>query len=217
MDLAGLRLLIDVAHAGSFAAVARSQDIDPSLISRRIAKIEEDLGFRLFQRSTRQISLTQSGRSFVAAVQEHLDAIEDAKQVGRDQTDHPRGLLRVTASSSFGYAVLAPLLSEFRQLFPDVELELLLTDRRIDLIEEGIDLAIRLGALDNSGMIARRIFPVSFRLYVSPSARDDLRVPQSPIDLETIDCLTYPGSSADGTLLVDTGVERSSVTLSGMI
>ena len=116
MDLAGLRLLIDVAYAGSFAAVARTRDIDPSLISRRIAKLEEDVGFRLFQRSTRQISLTESGRGFVEAVQEHLDGIEDAKQAGRDQTDQPRGLLRVTASSSFGYAVLAPLHSEYMSL-----------------------------------------------------------------------------------------------------
>lgn len=217
MDLAALRLLIDVAKAGSFAAVARTHDVDPSLISRRIARLEEDVGFRLFQRTTRKISLTESGRRFVDTVATHLDAIEDAKQVSRDLSEQPRGLLRVSASSAFGYAVLVPLLSEFRALVPDVRLELLLTDRRIDLIDEGVDVAIRLGTLDDSRMIARRIMPVAFRLYVSRQVDETLPRPNTIAGLATVDCLTYPGSDAAGLVHVETGDGQEPVRLSGRI
>ncbi len=217
MDLSALRLLLEVAQAGSFAEAARRYDLDPSLVSRRIGRLEEEIGFRLFQRTTRRVALTEAGRRFVEAVGSHLDAIEDAQHAGRDHAGQPSGTLRVTASSSFGHTVIVPLLDDFRRIAPDVKLELMLTDRRLDLIEDQVDVAIRLGTLEDSGMISRRIMPIAFRLYALPSVCESALKIHSPKELEGVDCLTYPGSVASGTVAILTKKGREKVRLNGPI
>ncbi len=192
MDVDTLNLFVDAARAGSFAETARRSGIDPSLVSRRISGLEKTLGFRLFQRTTRTISLTEAGAQFLARVEPHLGAIEDARQASRDLIEQPTGLLRVTASSAFGYEILAPLVAGFTEMAPDVQLELLLTDRRINLVEEGVDLGVRLGALSDSDLIAKRIMAIQFRMYANPACAAELRQAGTPAILNETDCLTYP-------------------------
>ena len=202
MEFANLNLFINVARCGGFAAAARLADLDPSLVSRKIAALEQELGFRLFHRTTRIISLTEAGAEFMNRIEPHLTAIDEARLVGRDLTEKPTGLLRVTASATFGHEVLSPLLPAFLEATPDLKLELLLTDRRIDLIEEGVDLAIRLGALPDSEFIAKKIMPVEFRIYVSPDYCDGPNTISHPSALSEIDCLTYSTGRYRGQVMV---------------
>jgi len=185
MNLSSLRLFVDVARAGSFTKAAQAHDLDPSVVSRRIASLERDLGFRLLQRTTRLIALTEAGSVFLSRVEPHLAAIDEATIAGRDLSDQPAGVLRVTASTSFGYEILTPLIPKFRESSPDVALELLLTDRRINLIEEGVDLAIRLGSLPDSEFIATKLMPIQFRVYAHGSHHRFAKPP------EELDCLMY--------------------------
>jgi DNA-binding transcriptional LysR family regulator len=180
MELDALKLFLDIARAGSFAEAARRLNLDPSLVSRRIGALEKELGFRLFQRTTRTISLTEAGAEFLNRVEPHLTAIDEARIASRDLVQQPTGLLRITASTTFGYEVLTPILPGFATYAPSVRLELILTDRRIDLIDEGIDLAIRLGVLEESDLIARRIMPVAFRIYASPEYLKNRAVSPTP-------------------------------------
>ncbi len=144
MDTRDLALFAETARLGSFAAVAKLRGIDPSAVSRAIAGLETDLGLRLFQRSTRRLSLTEAGDSYLARA---LPLIEELARIGTEaRAAHsvPSGTLRLTASVTFGQARLVPLLAGFRARHAQVGLECLFTDANLDLVAERIDLAIRL-------------------------------------------------------------------------
>lgn len=189
MNIESLQLFVDVARTGSFAKAAAVHRLDPSVASRRISKLERDLGFRLFQRTTRTIALTEVGTEFFSRIEPHLIAIHEAQQAARDLVAQPIGVLRVTASTSFGYEILSPLLPEFLASAPRLRVELMLTDRRINLIEEGIDVAIRLGELPDSEFVATKIMPITFRLYGREKWSDASGVP------EQLECVTYTGAA----------------------
>lgn len=218
MEIETIALFIDVARIGSFADVARRADIDPSLVSRRISSLEKELGFRLFQRTTRTITLTEAGTEYLRRVETHVAAIADARTFGRDLVEQPTGLLRITASSSFGYEVLTPVLPGFRELYPNLHLDLLLTDRRVHLVEEGIDLAIRLGRLHDSQLIARKLMPIEFRLYASPEYLEKQGKVSHPREMEDRECLLYPGGSYSGKVSLSApGRKRIDLELSGTV
>lgn len=168
MDADTLRLFLAVARRGSFAAVARELDLDPSAVSRAIAALEDELGVRLFQRSTRQMALTEAGTLYgerVATLLEDLDrARDEAMAVGTGVA----GTLRLTASIAFGHVRLVPLLADIRAAFPRLRLEVLLSDARLDLVAERIDLAIRLGPATDSGMVGVKLFDMTYRVCASP-------------------------------------------------
>jgi DNA-binding transcriptional LysR family regulator len=191
MDSASLRLALAVARLGSIAAAAREHDLDPSSASRALAAAEAALGFRLFQRSTRRLSLTEAGLAFLpraeAALAEMEAAREEAAALGRG----PVGTLRLTASIAFGQACLVPLLPAFRDAFPGLRLDLLLTDARLDLVAERLDLAIRLGPrMGAAAEIGVRLFPTRHHLCAAPSwlARHPLVAPAALADLP---CLLF--------------------------
>lgn len=189
MNTESLQLFVDVARAGSFAKAADVHGLDPSIVSRRISKLERELGFRLFQRTTRMMALTEAGTEFFGRIETHLIAIHEARQAGQDLTEQPIGVLRVTASTSFGYEILSPLLPEFLATAPALRVELVLTDRRINLLEEGIDLAVRLGGLPDSELVATKLMPIEFRLYGHEKFRRPGRVPRE------LECVTYTGAA----------------------
>lgn len=218
METETLSLFVEVARAGSFAEAARRSNIDPSLVSRRVSGLEHELGFRLFQRTTRTIALTEAGTEFLNRIETHLTAIEEAKHVGRDLVEQPTGLLRITASTSFGHEILTPLLPDFRTLYPHLSIDLLLTDRRVHLIEEGIDVAIRLGRLNDSDLIASKFMPIEFRLYASPDyLKHEPRITH-PKDLESHDCLLYPSGSYAGKIdVISPKAKSTTVDLKGSV
>jgi len=196
MNLKALDLFIQVSRVGNFARAAQQLGLDPSQVSRKIATLERELGFRLFQRTTRAISLTEAGSDFLSRIEPHVAAIEEARAAGRDLNEQPQGLLRVTASTSFGYEILTPLLPKLTEQLTKLKIEFLLTDRRINLVEEGVDLAIRLGALPESDLVATKIMPIRFRIY----AKKALDKPTMPSN--EVECLTYSNRQSDRIVMV---------------
>ena len=191
MDFENLRIFVEVARRGSFAAVARDRNTDPSSISRAIATLEQELGTRLLQRSTRRMSLTEAGNLFFGRTEALVEELDHARDEVREVSVRPVGTLRLTASVSFGHMSLLPLLPKFRVLYPALKLELLFTDTNLDLVSERVDLAIRLGTSLDTSLVGVKLFNTRYRVCASPAylAREKpLRVPQ---DLSHHKCLVF--------------------------
>jgi len=155
--LQALKVFVAVAEAGSFIGGARAAGVSGPSATRAVGELEEALGARLFIRTTRRVRLTDAGRDFAAEVQEILSHLRAAEEAVTGAAGTPAGLLRITAPQEFGRLHMAPLVAEFLEAFPEVRVELLLVDRMVNLVEEGHDLALRIGALPSSGLLALRV------------------------------------------------------------
>ncbi|MEO0376477.1 MAG: LysR family transcriptional regulator [Cyanobacteria bacterium P01_A01_bin.17] len=142
MDLSVLQLFVEVMRQGSFASVARDRNVDPSSVSRAIATLEKELGIRLFQRTTRKLSPTEAGTTYFVQIEPLVEEIQRAKDIASDVSGQLRGTLRVTASVPFGLKCIVPLLPDFAALYPDLTIDLMLTDAIVDLIAERIPLIL---------------------------------------------------------------------------
>jgi DNA-binding transcriptional LysR family regulator len=189
--------MIDVARHGSFAATARQHRLDPSAISRTVAQIEAELGFRIFQRTTRSMSLTEAGRRYIRRVEAVLQELEAAADEAGALHAAPKGRLRMTASVAFGNRCLVPLLPRFRTEFPELQLELILSDNYLDLVGEGIELAIRLGPGLSGDLVGSRLFDTIYRVCASPAYLKNAPRLRRPADLSAVPCLllVFPGFS----------------------
>lgn len=191
MDFENLRIFVEVIRRGSFAAVARDRNVDPSSVSRAVASLEEELGSRLIQRSTRRMGLTEAGNLFFGRVEVLVDELDQARDELLEAGARPVGTLRLTATVSFGHLCLLPWLPKFRALYPALKLELLFTDTTLDLVSERVDLAIRLGTNPDTSLIGVKLFNTRYRVCASPAylARGKpLCVPQ---DLSNHPCLSF--------------------------
>jgi DNA-binding transcriptional LysR family regulator len=168
IELSNLQLFVDAVHRGSFAAVARERNVDPSSVSRAIAALEDDLGIRLFQRSTRQLAPTEAGMLYFERIAPMLEEMQQACAAASDMSLQPKGVLRVSASVAFGLKGIVPLLPAFSAAYPDLTLELQLTDALVDLYAERIDVAVRLGAMADSSLVAQSLMQTSFVVCASP-------------------------------------------------
>ncbi|GAA6138277.1 LysR family transcriptional regulator [Arenicella sp. 4NH20-0111] len=194
MNIDSIKLFIAVYSAGSFAAVARTRNLAPSTVSRSIAFLERDLNIRLFQRNTRNLTPTQEGHNYFSQIVPLIEEIELAHRSLRQSMIKPSGRLTVSASTSYGQIVIAPMLVEFRKRFPEVELNFRLSDNRVDLVGEQVDVAIRHGVLEESSMIARKIATVNYRLVASASYlahSEPIRCPQDLTNHELV-AFDYP-------------------------
>jgi DNA-binding transcriptional LysR family regulator len=192
MDISVLQMFVEVMRQGSFAAVARDRNIDPSSVSRAIAGLEEELGIRLFQRTTRQLSPTEAGTAYLERVEPLVEEMQQAIAVATDISGQPKGTLRVTASVSFGLKCIVPLLPKFQQMYPDLTVDLLLTDAVVDLLAERIDIAVRLGLLADSTSIAQQLMRTRYSVCASPNYLKQFGQPQQPSDVEQHNCLLFP-------------------------
>lgn len=192
MNSTALHAFVGVARAGSLAGFARQQAMSPSAVSRGIDALERELGVRLFQRTTRKLAITEAGERLLRHVEPLLEQLELASAVARGTTARPAGTLRVTAPVAFGQTVLSPLLIEFARAHPGITLEVLLSDGILQLVEERIDLAIRLGKLADSSFVARKLGKLSHVVCASPGYLRTRGTPQSPEDLLHHDCLRHP-------------------------
>lgn len=186
----GLLAFVRSVETGSFSSATRSLGATPSAISKSVAKLEARLGAQLLHRSTRNISLTDEGASYYERVAHLVRELEEADDAVQGST-LPRGVLRVSAPIDLGRLVLAKLAGRFIERFPDVRVELLLTDRNVDLVREGIDVAVRIGPLADSTLIARTLGHVEFVACAAPSY---LRAHGTPITLDDLarhKCLRY--------------------------
>jgi DNA-binding transcriptional LysR family regulator len=179
----------------SAAKAARELGLTPSGVSRVLSRLEERLGVRLLQRTTRKVSLTEEGAVFHSRTMQILNDLADAEAEMRKHAVQPRGNLRMTAPVVFGRLHLSPLLSKLLERHPELGVDLQLVDRFVDLIDEGLDLAIRVGSLPDSRLIARRLCANRRVLVASPAYVARRGVPQTPDELSDHDCLLFTGFS----------------------
>ena len=192
MEVDDLRTFVEVMRRKSFAAVARARDVAPSSISRTIGTLEQRLGVRLFQRTTRRLAPTAAALAYFDRIEPIIDELEQAALVAVDSGETMRGTLRVTASVAFAQHNVVPLVPEFSRRHPEIVFELLLTDSMVDLIEQRVDLAIRIGHLADSTMIAHRLCDLVNVVCASPEYLRQRGRPKTPADLEKHACLRYP-------------------------
>ncbi len=189
--LMAMRLFTRVMETESFSEAARQLGLAPSSVSRRIGVLEDELGVRLLNRTTRRLSATEAGLIYDERCVGILDDAEAARYAVSDLEATPKGTLRVTVPISFGRFHVATALPEFFARYPSVQVDMSASDNIVDLIAEGFDLAIRTGDFEDSNLIARRLAPAHRVICASPSYLERNGVPQSPADLADHDCVTF--------------------------
>lgn len=189
-----IRTFVRAVETGSFTAVAAEQGQSQPTVSRQISALEDHLGVRLMQRTTRALALTDEGRSYYAHARAVLDAVEEAALAVRPQAE-ARGTLRIAAPLAFARLHLMPRMARFLAAHPDLRTDWVLGDRPVDLVEEGIDLAIRIGRVTDQGLIARRIGQMRRVTVARPDYFARAGRPQHPHDLTAHDCIVYTGLS----------------------
>lgn len=193
IDLNDMLLFAQVVEAGSFTAAARELSMPKSTLSRRISKLETQLDCRLLQRTTRSLRLTDVGSDFYTHCKRMVEEAKQAEHAVNLSQETPRGQLRVTVPLDLQTNLLGALAAEYLQRFPEVRLELDLSNRFVDLVEEGFDLALRAGRLEDSSLIAKRLGETRLLACAAPSYLEQHGAPETPKQLSEHDCLVYPG------------------------
>lgn len=190
-QLEGIEYFVRTVEAGSFAAAARRLGVTPSAVSRQVARLEDELGVPLLARTTRSLSLTHDGQAFHARCLRVLEELTEARDALARVRKKPAGVLRVDAPVALGRQVFAPRLPEFLERYPDIDVELTLRDQLIDPFVEGSDVVVRIGALRDSSLIARRLGDSRLVMCGAPSYLRKRGTPTSPADLARHECLSY--------------------------
>lgn len=190
-DLRTLAIFVKVAERLSFVRAAADLGITQSGVSNAISRLEDQIGTRLLARTTRRVSLTEHGAAFFERCRQALSEIEEAELVLKDARLKPSGNLRIDMSVSIGRLKVLPLLGKFQAQYPDIRLRVTFNNRYIDLIEEGVDLAVRLGELQDSSLVARRLAGTQFSVVGAPSYFAKHGKPKRIDDLAAHDCLAY--------------------------
>jgi LysR family transcriptional regulator for bpeEF and oprC len=188
-DLRTLAIFVKVSERRSFVRAAADLGITQSGVSNAISRLEDQLGVRLLARTTRRVSLTEDGAAFYERCRQVLADLEEAELVLKEVRLRPVGRLRIDMPVSFGRLKVVPLLGAFQAQYPDIKLALSFTDRYVDLIEEGIDVSVRFGELQDSTLIARRLTQAQFRVVAAPSYFAKHGRPRKPEDLAAHNCL----------------------------
>ncbi|WP_323013910.1 LysR family transcriptional regulator [Devosia sp.] len=188
-DLARIRAFVQVFDAGGFSAAARQHGRSKALLSKYVTDLEDYLGVRLMNRTTRKLSLTEAGEVYYREASALLQQLDDLDATITDQTSEPRGLLRVSAPRNFGESTLAPAIYEFLRAHPKVTLDLRLEDRYVDLVDEGIDVALRISTLADSALIARKIADMHVVAGGAPALIERVGRPFHPDDLRHLPCI----------------------------
>jgi len=193
-----LQAFVTVVEAGSFTAAAERLDADKSAISRRVSSLEEHLGAQLMRRTTRTLNLTDTGRSFYERSARVLADLEEAESAVAQEHIELKGRLRVALPLSFGVLHMGPPIDKFSQQHPQVQFDLDLNDRHVDLLQDGIDVAVRIGKLSDSSLIARRLFKSRIVVCASPAYLQKNGTPATPDDLQEHRCLVYSNQRDPG-------------------
>lgn len=189
--LTSMAVFVKAVDLGSFTAAAEALEMSPQLVGKHVQDIEQRLGVRLLHRTTRRHSLTDFGRSFYERARIVLAEVEIAESLAAETRAIPSGRLRINAPVSFGMKTLAPRLPEYLRSHPKVEVEMSLSNRAVDLVDEGYDLVFRIGTLADSGLIARPLAPYRFILCAAPAYLEGRPPLRTPADLEQHECLVF--------------------------
>jgi DNA-binding transcriptional LysR family regulator len=203
-DIPELRTFVSIVGAGSLSAAAREMDLALSVVSKRLASLERRAEVRLIARSTRRLALTEEGQDLYERAQRILAEVDDAEAILTSGRVEPQGLLRVSAPVAFGRAHVGPVCRDLVNAYPRISIDLRLTDRMVDLIEEGIDVVVRIGPPRDSRLVMRKLID-DYRIVVgAPEYLGHRGTPMTPADLEDHDCVHYRGVGAHWRL-VDSG------------
>jgi DNA-binding transcriptional LysR family regulator len=214
-EFARLRAFVRAAELGSFSGAAREVRLPPSSISRAIATLEIELGAALFNRSTRKLHLTEVGTAFLERAVRVLNELDSARAVATDMNTRPQGLLRLNVPAAFGRLHIMPFLPGFAVAYPDIRIDLTLSDDLVDIIESGTDLAVRIGVLDESRLIARKLAPHRRVLCASPGLVASHGPVTTPDELGRLPHLLFTLQPHDRWLLIDGAGGRHSIALNG--
>ncbi|KNY15107.1 LysR family transcriptional regulator [Shinella sp. SUS2] len=196
--LTGMQVFVRTAQQGSLSAAARQLKMSPAMATKHVDALEERLGIKLFHRTTRKLSLNESGRQYLEFCLRILPDIEETEAAVSSQRIDVVGTLRLSAPISFGVRYIAPLVPEFSAMYPGVTVDLGLNDRYVDLIDEGWDMTVRIGRLADSRLIARRLAPTKMVVAATPAYLDAHGRPRRVGDLLDYNCLSYSLSDATG-------------------
>lgn len=195
MDKPGeMKAFVRSVELGGFSAAARDLDLTPSALSKLVTRMEDRLGVRLMNRTTRKLALTAEGEAYFASAKRILSDIEEAETEVTRFSAHPKGMLRINVGVAFGMHQLVPALPRFLERYPDIELDITVTDRLVDLVEEGADVAIRTGALRDSTLVAKKICDMHRTICASPAYLKAHGTPKTPRDLLNHNCISISGA-----------------------
>lgn len=215
--LASIKAFVTVVEEGGFAAAARALGLSRSVVNRQVIQLEDSLKTQLFTRNTRNVAATETGRAYYHSCKGVLADLERAELDVLSQTKAPRGTIKVNAPMSFGMLHLGPAVADYLARFPDVDIQLQLDDRRIDPVEEGFDVTVRIGTLSDSSLIARRIAPIRMALCASPAYLADKGTPQVPRDLKDHSCLHYGYLPTGANWTLSRGEETVQIPVRGVL
>lgn len=217
IDLSRVASFVYVVDTQSFTAAAKVLGVPKSSVSRAVSKLEQDLGVTLLQRTTRRLSLTDAGARYLARAREALQLMSAARNEVVEATEVPRGSVRITSVADPTGRMLARPIARFVRQYPGIHVELLITPRRVDLVEEGVDLALRSGKLDDATLVGKRIDATPLRLYAAPSYLAERGTPRRLADLARHDCVLFRAArgATRWSMLGKRGVE--SVTVQGPV
>ncbi|WP_201531786.1 MULTISPECIES: LysR family transcriptional regulator [unclassified Psychrobacter] len=193
-----MRAFVAVVTEGSFSNAANTLQLSPQLVSKYVSKLEEQLNTRLLNRTTRKVSLTEAGSHYFGHAQQILLSIDDMESKLGGLQQNPKGVLRISAPVSFALKHMAKLITDFQIHYPLVKVDLQLTDRKVDIVEEGFDVALRIGQLKSSSLIAKKVAPIRVMLCAAPGYLNKHGTPTQPEDLERHRYLHYSYMNMDG-------------------
>jgi DNA-binding transcriptional LysR family regulator len=216
-DLAYMVTFARVVKAGSFAGAARRLKVTSSVASKHVAKLEQALGVRLLNRSTRKLSLTEAGTAYYEHCARIVEEVESSQRAIAELQSVPRGLLKVTAPVTFANTRLGPILREFFERYPEIQIDLNASNRVTDLAEDGFDVAIRIARTLPPNVVARLLRRVRWHLCASPEYLRREGAPQHPANLSRHNCLTFPTATLGGVWHFVRGGERVEVAVHGSL
>lgn len=190
-QLGAMRAFVRVVQIGSFSAAAREQNTSQATISKKVAALEAKLGGKLLTRSSRDLSLTEAGAEYYEKCVAIIGELDEAEARVRSQVASPQGVIRIAAPVVFGRLFIAPVLAEFLSHYPEIKVDLALSDKHVDLIAEGIDVAVRARKLEDSSLVARHLFDNPMLLVAAPEYLDQQGEPKEPAELKRHNCLVY--------------------------
>jgi DNA-binding transcriptional LysR family regulator len=211
--LASMSILVTAVEEGSLSAAARRLRTPLATVSRKVSELEAHLKTRLLHRSSRQLALTDAGRAYVEACRRILEDVGEAERAASGEYGAPKGELIITAPIVFGRLHVLPIVTDFLKAFADIDIRLVLADRVLNLVEDHVDLAVRIGTLPDSSLVATRVGSIRQVVCGSPAYFADRGIPQSPADLRSHDCITFEGLMSTHAWTFSTGKSPMDVAI----
>jgi len=208
-----MSVLLTVVEAGSLSAAARRLGTPLTTVSRKVSELETHLKTRLLNRSSRRVTLTDAGRPYVAACKRILEEVGEAERAAAGEYSAPKGDLMITAPVVFGRLHVLPIVVEFLKAYPDIDIRIALADRVVNIQEDHVDLAVRIGELPDSSLVARRVGSIRRVVCASPAYLAERGTPKNPGELGTHDCITFEGMAPADAWIFTTGKSDTAVAI----